>query len=278
MADKAIHPTREIVTRDEARSHGLKRYFTGGLCRQGHVDERYVRNAECLECVRVRSAKERAENPEKVRAKVRKSFNKRYSEDADYRRSVNERNIKRYHATKHLIVKDDVTIQKELERQRDWFKKQREANTEGAQKIRARKRADHHKRKSDPEYLEKKYAISRRLRQKPEYRAKEQRTKSEWRKNNPEKIRAESNKRRATIKSAEGTHTAADIAEILKRQNHQCPYCAADLNLGYHADHIMPLALGGSNWPENIQATCPPCNLSKGSKHPDDFAKEKARR
>lgn len=35
-----------------------------------------------------------------------------------------------------------------------------------------------------------------------------------------------------------------------------------------HIDHVMPLRLGGSNYIENIQLLCRPCNLSKGSKHP----------
>ncbi len=32
-----------------------------------------------------------------------------------------------------------------------------------------------------------------------------------------------------------------------------------------HADHITPLAYGGTNHPENIQPTCATCNLKKGA-------------
>lgn len=76
------------------------------------------------------------------------------------------------------------------------------------------------------------------------------------------------------MRNAPGTHTADDIALILEEQNFTCPYCLADLADGYHVDHYMPLALGGSNWPDNLQCTCPTCNMRKGAKHPSDWHKE----
>jgi 5-methylcytosine-specific restriction endonuclease McrA len=39
-------------------------------------------------------------------------------------------------------------------------------------------------------------------------------------------------------------------------------------------DHVLPLSRGGSNGPENLQLLCPKCNLVKGSRHPDDWARE----
>lgn len=82
--------------------------------------------------------------------------------------------------------------------------------------------------------------------------------------------------RRARKKGAGGIHTAADRKAILEKQSHRCAYCRADLRkVGRHLDHIQPLALGGSNWPENLQYLCPPCNLSKGAKDPLVFAQER---
>jgi 5-methylcytosine-specific restriction endonuclease McrA len=72
-------------------------------------------------------------------------------------------------------------------------------------------------------------------------------------------------KRRAIKLSAPGSHTADDVAALFKQQEATC-LCGADLNLGYHIDHIMPLARGGSDGPENLQLLCPPCNVSKGPK------------
>jgi hypothetical protein len=39
----------EIVTRQEARDRGLKRYFTGQKCKRGHVAERWTCDANCVE-------------------------------------------------------------------------------------------------------------------------------------------------------------------------------------------------------------------------------------
>lgn len=39
-----------IVTRAKAREAGLPRYFTGKICPNGHIDERYVANAGCYQC------------------------------------------------------------------------------------------------------------------------------------------------------------------------------------------------------------------------------------
>ncbi len=51
------HPIRwqtpkinEVVTRSEAKARGLKRYFTGKACKNGHVMSRNVANGCCLAC------------------------------------------------------------------------------------------------------------------------------------------------------------------------------------------------------------------------------------
>lgn len=44
-----------IISRDEARAAGMKRFYTGEPCRAGHVDERYVSTTVCCECNRIRS-------------------------------------------------------------------------------------------------------------------------------------------------------------------------------------------------------------------------------
>lgn len=79
-------------------------------------------------------------------------------------------------------------------------------------------------------------------------------------------------------KSAKGTHTAADIRRLQEMQRGKCAHCAVSLEAaGYHVDHVIPLKLGGTNGADNIQLLCPPCNLSKGAKHPIEFAQEAGR-
>lgn len=92
-----------------------------------------------------------------------------------------------------------------------------------------------------------------------------------------EKRRVLVRNRRARKKGNGGKHTAAQIRELLVRQRYKCPFCSANLRRGFHADHIMPLALGGSNDISNIQLLCPTCNDSKGYSHPIAWAQKKGR-
>jgi 5-methylcytosine-specific restriction endonuclease McrA len=76
--------------------------------------------------------------------------------------------------------------------------------------------------------------------------------------------------RRAAEKGAIGSHTAEDVQAQLARQSGRCFYCGKKLR-EYQVDHVVPLALGGGNGPENLVLACPSCNLSKQAKHPMDW-------
>ena len=94
-----------------------------------------------------------------------------------------------------------------------------------------------------------------------------------WRDNNPEKVRQYKLDALTRRRGGAGRFTLSDVAQILSSQGNTCvgPKCGVDLKGGYHVDHIMPLILGGSNHPSNLQCLCQKCNLSKGGKHPDDW-------
>lgn len=95
---------------------------------------------------------------------------------------------------------------------------------------------------------------------------------------NPEKYKARQNVRRrnreAKIKINGGRHTASDILNLLSAQKYKCAVCKKSISKDYHVDHVMPLALGGSNAKDNLQLLCPLCNKSKHAKHPVDFMQE----
>ena len=62
-----------------------------------------------------------------------------------------------------------------------------------------------------------------------------------------------------------GRYTAADVRELAVSQRYRCVGCTRDLRVvGYHVDHVVPLARGGLNVRGNIQLLCPRCNLRKG--------------
>lgn len=58
--------------------------------------------------------------------------------------------------------------------------------------------------------------------------------------------------------------------EVLKRDNHTCRYCGATApDATLTVDHVVPLALGGSDKADNLAAACRDCNYGKASTSPD---------
>lgn len=61
----------ETITRAEAKARGLKRYFTGKPCKNGHVDERATNSGHCVACDVLWSAKRYERDRDKICAAVR---------------------------------------------------------------------------------------------------------------------------------------------------------------------------------------------------------------
>lgn len=59
--------------------------------------------------------------------------------------------------------------------------------------------------------------------------------------------------------------TAADVRRLLIRLRGSCAYCSTNLSAGFHLDHVMPIARGGSHSIGNLTAACARCNLTKGA-------------
>lgn len=96
------------------------------------------------------------------------------------------------------------------------------------------------------------------------------------RKANPLTHRVEEATRRALKKASGGSHTAADIQTLLKRQKSKCAHawCRVDISGGFHTDHVLPLTKGGRNDRLNLQLLCQPCNQAKYNHHPVDHAQK----
>lgn len=56
------------------------------------------------------------------------------------------------------------------------------------------------------------------------------------------------------------------IAELMERRGNKCPLCQTPLDASTCAlDHILPIPMGGTHTPENLQLLCPTCNTEKGA-------------
>ncbi len=71
--------------------------------------------------------------------------------------------------------------------------------------------------------------------------------------------------------AAAGSYSRTDVDRLFQQQDGKCAYCSCKLRR-FHVDHIIPLARGGSNWPDNLALACTFCNLSKGAKTPEEFS------
>lgn len=58
--------------------------------------------------------------------------------------------------------------------------------------------------------------------------------------------------------------------QVLRRDNHTCRYCGnKSPDVPITIDHVVPVALGGSNDPDNLVAACRDCNSGKAAIPPD---------
>jgi 5-methylcytosine-specific restriction endonuclease McrA len=59
--------------------------------------------------------------------------------------------------------------------------------------------------------------------------------------------------------------------EMFLKENPTCSICQKQLTMKtMHIDHIVPLAAGGDNEPDNLQALCKPCHFSKTKEEQDN--------
>lgn len=74
-------------------------------------------------------------------------------------------------------------------------------------------------------------------------------------------------RRRARLKMAEGNFTKEEWMALKAHYQYTCLCChRKEPDIKLHADHVIPLAKGGSNYISNIQPLCCSCNTSKKDK------------
>ncbi|HLV99073.1 MAG TPA: HNH endonuclease signature motif containing protein [Ktedonobacterales bacterium] len=83
-----------------------------------------------------------------------------------------------------------------------------------------------------------------------------------WRKEHPELVRAQQQRRRAKRVNASGTHTYEQGLARFLYYGGLCWICQQ--RPANHLDHVIALCNGGTDWPANLRPACSKCNCGKG--------------
>jgi 5-methylcytosine-specific restriction endonuclease McrA len=228
----------KLISRDEALSKGLKRFYTGVPCKHNHVCERKVNRSTCVECERIQKNNYKANNKEAHKALKKRHYEKHKDKIQTKIREyavINEDAIKEYQANYYIENKDTILA--------------------GAKK-RSIEKSDEIK-----EY-KLRYCKENKEKLREDHRAYRQTENGKLVK------RISSQKRYALKKSTEdGSVTKEAITNMMESQEYKCVLCSTSIKDKYHVDHIKPLAKEGEHTISNIQLLCPHCNISKSDKY-----------
>lgn len=106
-------------------------------------------------------------------------------------------------------------------------------------------------------------------------RAKRKLVVKEWEQRNPERVRVNRQNRRSRVAAAPGRLSPGLVPRLLKLQRGKCACCKKALGSRFELDHIIPLALNGSNRDDNMQLLRAECNRRKSARHPIDYMQSK---
>lgn len=295
-----------IISRDIAISLGMKYYFTGIPCINGHVDIRTVSGHQCRTCKNHNLRKHR-EN-QKTKNNIPEGFktcktckitlpiyefseNKNCTTDGHLNKCVEcERSARRnrYNENKDAILKKNMERYKTDEEYRNnKLIRNHESRQRNAESIRNSKKEYYEKVKNESWYIEKSedYRLANRS-MKREYDKQYSKDNSDkitkrairWSNENPQKRRAiRTNYRDRRRSKTECGVSSSELSAWVSIQDKVCYWCGHDCSDGYHIDHYEPLSKGGLHEIDNLVIACPTCNLKKSAKDPYEFAQEKGK-
>lgn len=114
-----------------------------------------------------------------------------------------------------------------------------------------------------PEAQEKKREVDRLYAKSPDGRRANKQATARYRKTeNGREVRRITKARR---RGAVGSFSPVEWNALLAEHGYKCAHCESSENI--EIDHIVPIALGGTNTIDNVQPLCRSCNSSKGSRY-----------
>lgn len=103
----------------------------------------------------------------------------------------------------------------------------------------------------------------------PEKRLKRQISSTLWKRTHTSRLHAAQRARKLGLRNLD-VFTTPQWEDLKKRHDFTCLACKrAEPEIKLEADHVLPMANGGSNQISNIQPLCRACNAKKGAKHID---------
>lgn len=227
-----------------ARSTGDRTFDPGVACVNGHAAFRWTSCGICIDCKRDRDNAFNAAHKEEHRARSRRSVMNRLEEVAAYQRGYYLRN------TEYLKAQSRAWSLAHPEHVRTrhvaWYAK-------NAPRLRMKMAA--------------RYAANP---------APARLSKARWKQNNKHRVReADALRRARELGAATGDRKA--YAEFVRWSRTTprvpCYWCRKNTKPGHrHLDHVIPLSKGGADAVANLCVSCPPCNLRKNAKMPEEFA------
>lgn len=251
----AAIPLNELPrTQEEAIERGVKFYFTGEPCRNGHTSPRYTAGKSCVSCISVRNEQRKdyqrayqAANADKIREK-RKAYAianaVKINEYKKYWKEENSKKMKEYYKAYKTAHKDRYK--------------------ENGKKYRA-KIADKMKI-----YLKEYRAVNaERLKEYDKVR------RPIYNRTHRHVLLAKDHRRRARKRNA-SVGDDGSIKMLIKTwrgaDKIKCYYCKQVIKKGdMHIDHIIPLAKDGKHAPENLVPACSSCNRRKGARNANEI-------
>lgn len=238
----------QVISRKEAKAAGLKRFFTGKPCKNGHIAEISVSSYVCMECGNARNKAKYHADLEKSRIDRRKY----YSENSS-RINGNSKKYRDYNKDNLRIKKHEYYEKIKLDNNwKNRQKERRELNKEAKREY-DRKRAEEKSTEN----------VARA---------------TLWNRLNKDRRKfilfSYDSKRRLQKKDGDSTKA---IFEWEKKEPKVCYWCSTPCADKYHIDHYEPLSKGGKHIVKNLVIACPGCNLKKNAKDPYKFAKQVGR-